>query len=76
MRGDYVIRSGPDRGARCRVVQGQENVPGVVNVGSQSIGIELESGERRAVPRDWITKLDSKLGRVTMRNAARERGAR
>lgn len=70
--GQYIIRCGADKGTRVRVVQGQETVPGRVNTGNLPIGIELETGERRMVPRDWITQANGKLGRQLRAKLARE----
>lgn len=70
----YMIRCGADKGTPVKVVAPQENVRGQVNVGSQPIGIELPSGERRSVPRDWICLRDGRLGRQLRAKLKREAG--
>lgn len=70
----YMLRCGADKGTFIRIVQGQEVVPGRVNIGHLPIGIELPSGERRSVPRDWICLRDGKLGRQLRAKLAREAG--
>lgn len=70
----YMLRCGADKGTFIRIVQGQEVVPGRVNVGNLPIGIELPNGERRSVPRDWITLANGKLGRQLRAKLKREAG--
>jgi hypothetical protein len=75
MTADHIIRSGPDRGARCSVIGPQVLIKGRVNLGSDPIGVKLEDGRALSVPKDWIAKLNSRMGRAVARNVAKARAA-